>query len=148
MPRPGRAQERGGDAVCGALPACLRPAVRCLDTRTLLCLPGICGQCVGRKKCCRHCVQEFLDFIIAWESKDAAASISYLFTVYDLRKTGKLTGVEIYMFLMEIYKMVRQRPSHPCHCSLPLHDMTLTCCCSVAGSGWIWATTRSCPSGT
>jgi len=66
------------------------------------------GRCRGRggpKNAGEMLFVEFLDFIIAWESKDAAASISYLFTVYDLRKTGKLTGVEIYMFLMEIYKM-------------------------------------------
>jgi len=66
------------------------------------------GRCRGRggpKNAGEMLFVEFMDFLIAWECKEAAPSIAYLFTVYDLRKTGKLTGVEMYMFLMEIYKM-------------------------------------------
>lgn len=44
--------------------------------------------------------------MLAWQYKNSAASISYFFTVYDLKKRGRLTSVEIHTFLIEIYKMV------------------------------------------
>mmetsp|Transcript_26718 Transcript_26718/g.75056 ORF Transcript_26718/g.75056 Transcript_26718/m.75056 type:complete len:460 (-) Transcript_26718:344-1723(-) len=48
---------------------------------------------------------EFLDFVLAWQNKNSPPSIAYFFTIYDLKKAGRITGVEIYIFLMEIYKM-------------------------------------------
>ena len=52
-------------------------------------------------------LQEFLDFVLAWQCKNSVPAMTYFFTIYDLKKVNRITGVEIYIFLMEIYKMVR-----------------------------------------
>lgn len=48
---------------------------------------------------------EFTDFVLAWDHRSNPAAIKYFFPIFDVKKQGKITPHELYIFMKEIHIM-------------------------------------------
>ena len=50
-------------------------------------------------------LQEFTDFVLAWDHRSNPAAIKYFFPIFDIKKQGFITPHELYIFFKEIHVM-------------------------------------------
>ncbi|KAG1658634.1 hypothetical protein FOA52_007568 [Chlamydomonas sp. UWO 241] len=48
---------------------------------------------------------DFTDFVLAWDHRSSPAAIKYFFPIFDLKKNGKVSPLELYTFFKEIHVM-------------------------------------------